>query len=423
MVLDFDELPDALRPQWLGRSSFRGQYNAMMEAIPEPVMPAGRVPEERSLQAFKDKIVAAIELGKAKSKTKSKAKQQGAILRRQEMNKQVLQAQRYLGLLPNPATDDLVSAMDALTVKPIDPESPPPHPFDEDAIFIAFDVEAYERQPKVVTEVGFATLDTRDLRGAPGKDGTNWHKHIRPRHFRVVEYKHLRNHEFVEGHPDGFEYGQSEFISRADLGSALASIFREPYSKKTFTPSESTWPVIGEKVETQPEEKRKVILLGHDVGQDIAYLQNIGFSVLNRGGLLGPLDTAAMMRAYTRDPNPTALVKILYHFDQQGWRPHNAGNDAVYTMWAMLAIAVRSATERGSEEVEKKYAETLEISTAEAVEQARRRVSDESEGWRTNAHLMMAAEVASSESERPTFGPPEPPKSTLLTSGGAVLDV
>lgn len=85
-----------------------------------------------------------------------------------------------------------------------------PAPFDaeDDVVFICFDIETYERTPMLVTEVGFAILDTKDLRGiAPGRGAENWFKLIKGRHLRVEEYRHLRNGLYVEGWPDHFQFG------------------------------------------------------------------------------------------------------------------------------------------------------------------------------------------------------------------------
>lgn len=59
------------------------------------------------------------------------------------------------------------------------------------------------------------------------------------------------------------------------------------------------------------------------------------------------------------------------------------GNDAVYTIWAMLAICVKAASDRGSEEQRKKHDENMQKRTETAVEQAKQRVQDGSEGWET----------------------------------------
>ncbi|KAK1824948.1 hypothetical protein LTR12_000743, partial [Friedmanniomyces endolithicus] len=334
LVVNLDSLPDELRPLSLGRTSSREQYDLLISTIPYPSQPTGTMPDERSLQAFKDMIDTMVGLGKAKSKAKKKANQQVAVQRRQEMSKQVSRAQHYLGLLPK-RKDGLLSGMTNLAVSPVDLNSPALNPFEQDVVIIAVDVEAYERSPKTITEVGVATLDTRDLRGeATGPNGEKWFKHIRGRHFRVAEYKNLRNHEFVEGCPDKFraEFGTSEFVPKDDLPSMLTSCFHQPFSKRDDAHTDST-----------AEEKRTIVLLGHDINQDITYLHSIGFSVLNRSNLAEVLDTATMFKSYTRDNNATSLGKVLYHFDIDGWNLHNAGNDAVYTMQAMLAIAVKAA--------------------------------------------------------------------------------
>lgn len=75
-------------------------------------------------------------------------------------------------------------------------------------IFICFDVEMYEKRPTVVTEVGFAILDTKDLHGiVPSEGAQNWFKLINGRHLRVKEYRRVRNHLYVEGWPEHFQFG------------------------------------------------------------------------------------------------------------------------------------------------------------------------------------------------------------------------
>ncbi|KAK5728696.1 hypothetical protein LTR15_001835 [Elasticomyces elasticus] len=393
LVVNCDDLPDSLRPVWLGRSTSWSEYEEMAESAPFPSHPAGgKMPDNRSLEAFKEMIEKILELNKAKSKAKRQVGQQAAIQRRGEINKQVLRAQRYLGLLPK-KEEDLLEGMSNLVIAAVDPEQAPLYPFDMDVVIIAFDCEAYERSPKTITEVlhqptimvGMATLDTRDLRGeAPGTIGQNWHKHIRARHFRLAEYKHLRNHEFVAGCPDAFEFGKSEFVPKNDLASVLTSCFHHPFSKP-FSKTETEWPALGAHVGQVNGEKRNIVLLGHDINQDIAYLQNVGFSVLNRGNLVEALDTAIMFKSFTRDNNSTSLGRILYHFDLVGWFLHNAGNDAVYTMHGMIAIAVKVAAERGSEEVEKKHEEAVEKRITEAAELAKEKAKEDAEGWTVNA--------------------------------------
>ena len=82
--------------------------------------------------------------------------------------------------------------------------------FEQEAsvVFVCVDVEAYERNTKLITEIGIATLDTKDIASVvPGEGGANWMSCIRARHFRINEHKHLNNAEFVTGCADRFEFG------------------------------------------------------------------------------------------------------------------------------------------------------------------------------------------------------------------------
>jgi hypothetical protein len=129
-------------------------------------------------------------------------------------------------------------------------------------------------------------------------------------------------------------------VSIKSLPSVLTQCFHEPFSK----PSGDQAPVAED-----PNNKRNIVLLGHDVEQDIQYCHKIGFSVLGRGNLIATMDTQAIYQAYTRDTSPRGLGGVMNDFDITAWHLHNAGNDAVYTIYAMLATCVQDAAERGTE--------------------------------------------------------------------------
>jgi len=424
LVINFDDVPSELRPRWLGHSTSRAQHNFWTENLPllDPI--PENMDQDRSLEAFKAKMELAVDIAKNNKNAKKKQNQAQAVVRRQEMTRQVLRAQRYLGLLPK-KEDDLIPGLANVAVTAIDPAHPTPYPQDMGAIFIAIDVEAYERPPKPITEVGVATLDTRDLRGeAPGAVGQNWQQHIRARHFRILEYKHLINQEFVHGCPEAFEFGDSEFVPKDTIASVLASCFHPPFSSKT-QPSAN-----------DEEDKRNIILLGHDINQDIAYLHQLGFSVLNRSNLLETMDTTAMFRSHTRDPNARSLGSLLCHFDLTAWNLHNAGNDAVYTLWAMLAICVKDAGERGDESVKERHEDSLAKRMQAAVEQAKETARDGAEGWVSLgsedggvAVPQSPGDVGGSSREKgrkPAYGPSKPlPEgfTGFYTPGGVPLDV
>lgn len=77
------------------------------------------------------------------------------------------------------------------------------------------------------------------------------------------------------------------------------------------------------------------------------------------------------------NPTPHAGLRCLTYYSR------NLGNDAVYTIWAMLAICVKAASDRGSNEQRKKHEESLQKRTEAEVELAKERVKDAAQGWET----------------------------------------
>lgn len=329
LTLTFDD-PDAnYRPRFLGNSNSRDKYDFLLQSVLPPGSPEmDHMADDTSLAAYQEMVANAAEANRNKSKKQKLEKLEKSVFHRQGMGNQLLQAQRYLGLSPNEPSAD---------------------PCEHDVIFISIDVEAYEKAQGIITEVGVSTLDTRDLKDTtPGESGTNWQQFIRGRHFRVIEHKNYVNGEHVAGCPEKFDFGSSEWVSLKDMPSVLTSCFHEPFSKA---------PAQASNYKEDPNQRRNLVLLGHDIGADIQYCHKLGFSVLGRGNLIATLDTKNMYQAYTHDPSPRGLGTIMSDFDFPSWHLHNAGNDAVYTIWAMLATCVRDATtERGTEESKEKRA-------------------------------------------------------------------
>lgn len=322
-------------------------------------------PEDRSLEAFRRTFEECMESHKQKSKQTKAAKKAGRIAQQQFIGKQLKRSQRYLGLRPKYNLGDATAG--AITndkqLPAIDPEKLAPYPFDQQPIFIAIDVEAHEFHHYIITEVGISTLDTKDLIDiAPGEDGANWFAKARSRHFRIEENKHIVNSENVQGCPDRFEFGESEFVRLADAPTLIASCFREPFSRKqTRAELEASFAAEsdtnGNSSLGSPEPKRAIILIGHAPEGDIRYFQKLGFNPLVGSNVVEVLDTATLYRVYHREQDPSSLGTILYHFDMAGWNLHNAGNDAAYTLQVFLGIAVRDATRRGDPKLVEEYKE------------------------------------------------------------------
>ncbi|KOS19436.1 Uncharacterized protein ESCO_000212 [Escovopsis weberi] len=110
-----------------------------------------------------------------------------------------------------------------------------------------------------------------------------------------------RNHRFVQGCPDKFDFGQG----------------------------------------------RKLVFVGHDVANDIQLLKQVGFDVLNMEGLQGQCDTKDMHQAWKGLDSGRSLESILQelHIDYENL--HNAGNDAAHTLQALIGIAVQDLRDQG----------------------------------------------------------------------------
>jgi hypothetical protein len=278
----------------------------------------------------------------------------------------------------------------------INPDQPAPYPFERRPVFIAFDVEAWEMDHRAITEVGISTLDTLDIIDLPpGKDGENWFGKIRHRHFRIEEFKHLVNSERIHGCPERFEFGQSEFISLTDAAPAIASCFREPFSRKiTREELDASWakaianakpktetPAEGSDESESPKLKRTLVLVGQQPESDIRYLAKLGYNPLNESNVLEILDTATLWRVYRREGQPTNLGSILYHLDMIGWNLHNAGNDAAYTLKVFLGLCVREASQRGQKELQQERQDHLLEIMTERVRETIENCNAEQQGW------------------------------------------
>lgn len=356
------------------RARYLGQLTPEMElASMERMIPGldfkengeNEVLDDRSFAAFKKKIEASIEAGKNKSKAAKEKKRNERVVQKKGWCAQLKRTQRYLGVRPRRTVtenDDPLQRPDlpweelekarrahqlaaGLKIPGLDVAKPTAYPFDLDVVFMCVDVEAYEREHKAITEIGISSLDTRDLVGVPpGEGGTAWFSKIRSRHFRIREYSHLKNTEFVVGCADRFEkaFGTSEWILRDEAPKVIASCFRPPFATRPWDAcTSSQYPSIEELQNgtTHPKEsafsssvmqrkddqpKRNLILVGHDIKTDIGYLRDLGYDVSNLSNLLEAIDTADLYRAFKQEQQPRNLGHILLDLGLTGWNLHNA---------------------------------------------------------------------------------------------------
>jgi hypothetical protein len=146
----------------------------------------------------------------AKNSKKSEKKRVKRIQDRRSWGKSVKRVQRYLGIRRRvtdlPALEKLSMAETRAPVSTIDisavgkPEG--------EVIFVAIDLEAFEFNQKLITEIGVGVFDTRDInKRPPGDKGKDWFPLIRGYHYRIKENTWATNRVHVGGNADRFSFG------------------------------------------------------------------------------------------------------------------------------------------------------------------------------------------------------------------------
>jgi len=159
--------------------------------------------------------------------------------------------------------------------------------------YVCVDVESYERAHNIVTEVGIAVfIVTQEDEG----------RKITTKHFRVRENINYRNGNFVSDAADRFEFGLTEIVSLRDLPGLIAACFKTPGSM----------------------DADDVILVGHDVKTDIAYMQQVGFDVTNLKQLV-VIDTANLWKGIHKVTESASLGRMCDELGIDAWNLHNAG--------------------------------------------------------------------------------------------------
>lgn len=335
-ILQFDE-PDGPRPELLGVSTSPETKQKLVTDKSLSLTGSwgdwSRSYEPTVLEVLERKIGAGLNAERLlRSKGKKSKKVLNPLERARAWAERLNRVQKYFGLRPGDA--DI-----ATSISPVNVDSPAPWPDSDSPILFSADIEWKEQNAAHVTEIGISILDTQDLVDPPGLHGANWMKKIRSHHLRVSEYRLFVNSKYCKGCPSSFNFGTSEFIDSAESGKRVDQFFSPPYNGSPNT-------------SLLEPEKRKLIYVGHDTSGDISQLVRTESRIFRHILFNGPevifqevIDTSPLYQGLRNNANPTSLASMMSGLNVWTRDLHNAGNDARYTMDALVRMALEAAGE------------------------------------------------------------------------------
>ncbi|KAJ2897374.1 hypothetical protein MKZ38_004712 [Zalerion maritima] len=313
-------------PRFLGRTTKVADYKLLRDNIPV------RHEEESTIsEAIKDLFNLLSKASNTKYSHMCKKKRKGPTApdRRKNWGRTTKRVQRYLGLRKQAPPEMSEGGLDVyqaalrqmkLDVRvEVDVNKPVPFEPEGNVVFVSIDLEWHEHNNAAITEVGIAVLDTKDIASVPpGEHATNWHQLIKARHIRLKDYLGHRNHRYIKGHPDMFNFGQSEICDVEETCRQLIALF-----------------------ESYPPGNSDIVLVGHDFDSDVKSLLRLGFNVYAIPNLREIVDSKGTHCHLVNADNGVSVRSSLDHFNLPYKYLHNAGNDAVYTLHVVLATVLQ----------------------------------------------------------------------------------
>lgn len=180
------------------------------------------------------------------------------------------------------------------------------------SVLFCLDVEAWEFNQKIVTEIGISIFD-------PRQQMYSMYPTILQIHILIKEHIEKKNGRFVPDHSKNFNGGTTYIMSQKD-----AVIFTQGLVEYFFFKVKNI----------------KCSLVGHNVKGDIAWLQELGISFPEKYEVI---DTQSIF-ALSNGQNGSSLKNGLKMMNLPHSFLHNAGNDAYFTL--LLAMKLCDPTAR-----------------------------------------------------------------------------
>jgi hypothetical protein len=345
----FPPITTATNHQYVSLASLnlRSSLNTDKDTVIMPPTDTPTLEVDHAFEAFKMDIQAKENEKQAKDGINGVRRKSDKLQKQKKLRQQLKRTQRYLGL---------VSSSNADVPSKVTKDAP--------ILFVCVDIEAFEFNQKLITEIGISTLSTAAIvNREPGPAGKEWATLINSRHLRIIEHQKYTNKVHVENNAENFTFGKTEWINLSNVIPTLEAAFNpgEAASTRSHFPG---------------NRQSKTVFVAHNKGGEFKYLTELGFNINKH--VDDCIDSSDIFQVARRDTRQSALFKILLGYGIAAPYLHNAGNDARYTLHGMIAIAVDHATnKKTASDWETERDKRLAIAYKEAEE----RVQAEMEGW------------------------------------------
>jgi hypothetical protein len=172
----------------------------------------------------------------------------------------------------------------------------------KDTIYLSIDIETYEREPGLLTELGI--IISHPPIATEGKFPITY-----PIHYIVKETSKYRNGRHVADNKYSFSYGTSRVVE----GEVCKQAFEE---------------ILSHYQRLARENNLKIVMVGHGFASDLRVLTKLGFNVPTDFHII---DTELLWKSQ-RLARFSSLGKILKYLEIPHGLLHNAGNDAYLTL-------------------------------------------------------------------------------------------
>jgi hypothetical protein len=220
-----------------------------------------------------------------------------------------------------------------------------------DIVFVSIDLEVSRQERSkpgvpLVREFGIATLDTRHLRCLESPFAAT--KSISTLQFSTSH----ASKDFLDCDFTDFKecvFAETVFVSQTDLSTTITQSLR-----------------IQDDTSPDPCALRNIVILGHSTKSDLKILQRLGVNVYDVAPVLAILDTDLIARNLlgANSSTPIASFKLSAVLTElkcpyESSDLHNAGNDATFTLHAMLMLVIKSSENREMGLVQRENLERL----------------------------------------------------------------